>query len=403
MNRLFIPVLIITGYFLLQGCATQKYANTIVRDEDNPCIIRIVVQLGVDGTDADVEAVSKDMEECFKSECFLPCENNQEKGCRVIMTAVVKKWSTIDANDRYRYHMVTMVDDDGLPSRAMIGKANDLGVSGTWRRGAHSHTYCHETMHFLGLDDKYCSRYFNAVTGIDSIENVCAPPPDPNGGKCCTPSAQNTRCSTPCAGHEHDLMATLEPGLSCNNVKEVLAGAGFGNCPEECCSSNLAYDEFFTGPSYLHFDDKQESFGAYGGTLNYTHWTNSKFGLTIDLGYYTKSEKDNNFKQNNNFFTIGVGVSYKPKVFGGGSKFGLNTHALLEMFNYNSKIELSGIGETKSTRSSLGANLGASLEYRLNSKFDLRLLQVDYMPTFFGEGTQNNVRVSTGLELKFGK
>ena len=404
MNRLLFFILLLACYFLLHSCATQQYANTIERDKDNACIVRIVVQLGVDGTDADVEAVSKEMEECFKSECFLPCENNKEKGCRVIMTAIVKKWSSIEPNDKSRYHMVTMVDDDGLPSRAMIGKANDaFGVSGTWRRGAHGHTYCHETMHFLGLPDRYCSRYFNAVTGIDSVENVCSPPPDPMEGKCCNTSAQLTRCGTPCQGHEHDMMAASLNPLSCENIRDVLSNAGFANCPAECCSSNLAYDEFFAGPSYLHFDDKEESFGAVGATLSYTHWTNSKFGLTLDAGFYTKTEKEDDFKQKSNLFSIGVGVSYKPKLFGGISKLDLTTHALIGMMNYTTKVELSGVGENKVSRSSISANLGADISYRLTSKIDLRLLEIDYMPTFFGDGTQNNYRVSTGVEIKFGK
>ena len=31
------------------------------------------------------------------------------------------------------------------------------------------------------------------------------------------------------------------------------------------------------------------------------------------------------------------------------------------------------------------------------------LLQIDYIPTFFGDGTQNNYRLGLGLEVNFGK
>lgn len=402
MNRLFLSVLILTGYFLLQGCAPQNHANTIVRDKDNVCIIRIIVQLGIEGTDDDVAAVTAQMEECFKSECFIPCESDKEKGCKVTMIAIVKKWSSLTEDEKWTFHQVTMVDEDGLPSFANIGRANSGNSFGTWRRNAHTHTYCHETMHLLGLPDRYCSRLFNAVDGSTSVENRCDPPPDP-GQDCCTPRASYTRCSSPCAGHDHDLMGSLEPGLSCENIKDVLSKAGFGNCPDECCSSPYTFHEFFVGPSYLHFGDKEVKFGAYGATLEYTYPLSTKVGLMIDGGYYQQTDKEDDFKQKNSIYTLSGGISYKPNLFGINSKLDLSTHALLGVANYKVKSEFGGSGSTSNSETSLSANLGVALNYKLNNKFDIRLMQVDYIPTFFAEATQNNYRLSVGLEMNFGK
>ncbi|HYJ37866.1 MAG TPA: outer membrane beta-barrel protein, partial [Chitinophagaceae bacterium] len=395
MNRSIFSVIIAAGYFLVQACVPQKHANTIVRDEENPCIIRIVVQLGIDGTDDDVAAVTTQMEDCFKKECFIPCETDKEKGCKVTMNAIVKKWSSLSGEEKETFHQINMVPNDGLPSNAHIGKANSGNSFGTWRRNEHPHAYCHETMHLLGLPDKYCSRLYNAVDGSAILEVSCDPPPDPNGN-CCVPDAQNTRCGTPCGGHDHDLMATVAADLSCENIMDVLKLAGFDKCPDECCLSAQTFrSSLFGGPSYLHFGDQNTKFDGFGATLNYTYPLGKKVGLTIDGGYYMHIDKQGDFKESNNIFTLHGGISYNPKFFGSGSKLGLSTHALLGIANWKTKVEFPG-GENKESETSFSANLGASLDYKLNSKFDLRLLQVDYIPTFFREDTQNNYRVSVG-------
>jgi hypothetical protein len=50
--------------------------------------------------------------------------------------------------------------------------------------------------------------------------------------------------------------------------------------------------------------------------------------------------------------------------------------------------------------------IGVGVDYRLNNRFSLRPLQVDYLLTRFPEGTgsnqtQNNLRASTGIVVHF--
>jgi hypothetical protein len=144
------------------------------------------------------------------------------------MNAVVKKWSDLSADDKKNFHQITMVDNDGMPSNANIGKANAGNSNGWWRRNVHAHTYCHETLHLLGLPDQYCSRIYNVVDSSASVEISCDPPPDPNLGTCCTPTAQRTRCSTPTArAMRDDLMATLTPDVSLPEYKRCFEGCGY--------------------------------------------------------------------------------------------------------------------------------------------------------------------------------
>ena len=45
--------------------------------------------------------------------------------------------------------------------------------------------------------------------------------------------------------------------------------------------------------------------------------------------------------------------------------------------------------------------LGGGLDIHAGEHFDIRAIQVDYVPTFFNSKTQNNYRVGAGVKIKF--
>ena len=153
MNRLLLLLIIVSSYALLQSCAVQNHANTIERDKDNPCLIHIVVQVGVDGTDSDVIAVREQLEPCYAKECIIPCSSDSAKGCKVMSNVIVKKWSSLSNKEQSGFHHITMVPNDKLPSKAQIGTDNGGASVGTWRRNVYLRMYCHETLYLLGLHD----------------------------------------------------------------------------------------------------------------------------------------------------------------------------------------------------------------------------------------------------------
>ncbi|HJQ34770.1 MAG TPA: outer membrane beta-barrel protein [Pyrinomonadaceae bacterium] len=51
-------------------------------------------------------------------------------------------------------------------------------------------------------------------------------------------------------------------------------------------------------------------------------------------------------------------------------------------------------------RTDLALDFGGGLDLRLNQRFDFRAFQVSYNPTFFGNGTQHNMRVGAGLAFR---
>lgn len=407
MNRFYYITSIAVFFMLLQSCTgTRRFGTTIERDENNPCQVNMIIQVAIEGTDDDVTMVKNALEDCYGKECFIPCPGDSLKGCKTKITVVVKKYSSLKEDETAGFHYVQMIDDDGLPSNAYLGTPNNGASSGTWRRNQPPGVYCHEVLHFCGLPDKYCSRLYDPVTDSARTELVCDPPPDPNG-ICCAPSASHTRCSSPCTGHEHDLMANIYTPLSCDNIMDVLKGAGLNNCPPECCASDKTFtrppDEVYIIPGYYHFGDKNTKFGSIGGSVGYTKQIGTSLGVTIEGGYYLHSDKDNSYKQTSGLMHITGGITYRvtdpPTTEKGIS---ISTHALFGVSRYTQKTNYGG-NTLKDDATSLHFNIGAAVDLQLNRSWAVRLLQADYAPTFFYEATQHNYRISAGLVHRLGR
>ena len=398
-------VWIVVFILVLHSCTgTRRFGTTIERDENNPCLINMIIQVGVQGTDEDVTKIRTELEDCFNRECFIPCDKDSSKGCKTKITVVVKNWGSLNEDEQRSFHYVNMIDDDGLPSNAEIGTPNRGTSSGTWRRVNHPGMFCHEVLHFCGLPDRYCSRLYDPVTGTVNVENNCDPPPDP-GGNCCIPTTDNKRCGASCAGHEHDKMAMSMNPLTCDNIKDVLQRAGFNSCPEACCSSDKTYtrppDEIYIIPGYMGFGDKNTKFGAIGVGIGYTKTISSSVGLTIDAGYYTHTQKDNYYKETSSLLNITAGVTYLPGSANNNKKrLSFSTHVLAGISSYTQKTKSPNSNTVSTNNISFHANVGAALNLKLNRNFSIRLLQADYAPTFFFNTTQHNFRLSAGLVYK---
>ncbi len=404
MNRFLHIISLLWLILLLYSCTgTRRFGTTIERDENNPCQVNMIIQIAVEGTDEDVTAIKSDLDACFGKGCFIPCPNDSSKGCMTKVTTVVKKYGSIPQVEAAGYHYVQMVDQDGLPSNAYIGTPNNGASQGIWRRNEPLGVYCHEVLHFCGLEDKYCSRKYDPVKDSVIVERNCEPPPDP-GGNCCSPNAANTRCGTACSGHEQDLMGTIDAALSCENIMDVLRNAGFNNCPPECCGSGKTFtrppDEVHILPGYYHFGDKNEKFGSVGVNMGYTKYLDSKIGLSIEGGYYHHSEKDDEFKKTQGLMQITGGVSYGITGSGKDKKgISITAHALLGISRWTQKSVY--VTETyKEDATSFHFNTAVSINMDKGGPFSFRLLRADYAPTFFYKNTQHNFRLSTGVVLK---
>ena len=204
-------------------------------------------------------------------------------------------------------------------------------------------------------------------------------------------------------------MATLEPEISCDNILDVLKKAGFDKCPEACCASHATYTSphstLYIGIGYMNFGDKDIKFGTYGIDATYTGMITPSLGITVDGGYYTHTKKDDPVKDISNLLNITAGLTYYPLVKKQTTlKYPLlSTHALVGLMDWMQKTTVNGGSSTSSSKSSFSFNIGAALDWKLGSSFDLRLPEVDYIPSFFASSTQSNIRISGGLCYKFSR
>jgi hypothetical protein len=98
---------------VIQGCGpSRRFGTTIERDEQNPCLINMIIQVAIQGTDEDVATVKRILEECYNKECFIPCSPDSSKGCKTKISVVVKKFGDLKEDEQNAYHYVLMVDDD---------------------------------------------------------------------------------------------------------------------------------------------------------------------------------------------------------------------------------------------------------------------------------------------------
>jgi len=407
MNRFILAFLLSSGFVLVQGCTgTRRFGTTLERDEKNPCIINMVVQVGIQGTDADVEAVKADLESCYGRDCFIPCPGDSAKGCKTKIKIVVKKWASLDEDEQRAFHYVQMVDNDGLPSTAYIGKPNSTDNTGSciWRRNANPGTYCHEVLHLCGLYDKYCARLFDPVTGTIITERNCDPPPDPNSGQCCIADRDLKRCTIPCAGHEDDIMGSGFAVLDCENIRDVLKGAGLDNCPPECCGSDSTFArptaEYYIIPGYLNFGEKNNKLGHLGIGVGYNHYISPSIGITIDAGIYTKTEKGEGFKETSRLIKVTGGGSWQSAPGHRGPVF--STHVMAGILQHWQRRLVTDVG-SRSNKTFFCMDIGAALNWRLNRSWSVRVLQADYLPVFSEDNTTHNFRLSAGIVRHLGR
>ncbi len=158
--------------------------------------------------------------------------------------------------------------------------------------------------------------------------------------------------------------------------------------------------DIFAGYSYVR--ENPSTSGANGFSLN---------GGSASLTYHVKD------------WISGVadfGAYHNGNILGSGVDGTLSTYLFGPRVSYRSYKRVTPFGEalfgvahagasllgTSTSQNAFAMALGGGVDYRLNSRFSLRPVQLDYLITRFPEGTtgnetQNNLRVSTGILLHF--
>ena len=152
--------------------------------------------------------------------------------------------------------------------------------------------------------------------------------------------------------------------------------------------------EVFGGYSHLRFESTPLGFSDQ---LNLDGWNvelslpdlYEGLGVAADIsGHYTNEMEEYNFM-------VGPQYVYRWKVL---RPFG---HALFG--KARDRIRQPGSTELEPSSLARAIALGGGLDVQLNSRFLIRAVQADYLTTSVFNGTQHNLRLSTGLVFRFGK
>jgi opacity protein-like surface antigen len=146
--------------------------------------------------------------------------------------------------------------------------------------------------------------------------------------------------------------------------------------------------DFFWGYQYanLDTDSSRESAHGWGGSLAYNF--NRNLGIALDVGgVHGKVGNDN--------------ANLKVHGFGIGPRF----TARGERFNWFGHV-MGGIGHwdvhEADSDIDFGFNVGGGLDFNITKNLGFRLFQADYVPARVEGDWSHNVRVQTGLVIRFG-
>ena len=161
--------------------------------------------------------------------------------------------------------------------------------------------------------------------------------------------------------------------------------------------------DIFAGYSYLRANPSsvsngKDSFSLNGGTgsvaYNFNRWLS---GVADFGGYHTTNGLARGLDGTLSTYLFGPRVSFRK--FGRVTPFG---EVLFGVAHTGA-----GVFNTTNSQNAFAMTVGGGVDYRVNSRFAIRPLKVDYLLTRFNEfgnvstQNQNNLRVSTGIVFRF--
>ena len=156
-------------------------------------------------------------------------------------------------------------------------------------------------------------------------------------------------------------------------------------------AQNAPTIEVFGGYSHVEADVSNTSFSMNGGEVAFTQNLNNWFGGTLDFG--TQYGKRNGFNVNTQQIMYGPVFAYRK--MSAITPFG---HVLLGVVRGSQ-----GFAGISQPATKFGAAFGGGVDFKLSKHISIRAIQGDYVMSRFLNTHQNNLRLSAGVVLTFGK
>lgn len=140
-----------------------------------------------------------------------------------------------------------------------------------------------------------------------------------------------------------------------------------------------------------------QNFDMRGFDIGLTENIDSWFGLTQDISGLYANPRLNGFNHKTHVYSFLSGPRFSYRHI---ERITPYAHALFGYGEMKMEIPQAGVSTTSS---SYAMALGGGLDVHVHGIFTLRLVQADYYLTRFFGNTQNNLRLSAGLVIQFGR
>ncbi|HUK53810.1 MAG TPA: outer membrane beta-barrel protein [Candidatus Binatia bacterium] len=199
---------------------------------------------------------------------------------------------------------------------------------------------------------------------------------------------------------DSDAQPPSDPAAQPSNPAPAPAPAKSGSDPHIKPGSNYPHWEWFMGYSYLNgrVGSGIKSYNGNGGSTSLEYNLNHWIGLVADLGGYETGKIGD----------VGVNVTQFTYLFGPrlNYRFGDNErHTLFGQVLLGGDHTSASFAGLSGSDNTFAMSAGGGLDLGLTKHLALRLAQVEYLMSRFdlpGYHTQNDMRFSTGLVLRWG-
>ena len=178
--------------------------------------------------------------------------------------------------------------------------------------------------------------------------------------------------------------------------------------------------EAFAGFSYLHIDNTHGEGAAdtWGFQGSFTYFVYDWLGLSAEIGYHSGTTEGPSASDNPDDLTVrNTSFMFGPRFrFGEGERFIPAAQVLVGIANRGSEVEAIVPGPITAAdvpsgsqsrvrrdfdETSFAVAAGISFDFKFSNRFAYRIIQPDLIITSFGDSTQVNLRVATGVVLRF--
>lgn len=147
------------------------------------------------------------------------------------------------------------------------------------------------------------------------------------------------------------------------------------------------------------FDEKYQSYNGFYGEFNQNLNRHvgivTNFTATFDTSDYVDLKTGNVFPASVKRYDLMIGPRYNWRL-SGITPF---VHAMAGFTHIRASFG-SNLVPQKTTDTAFSMAFGGGMDIHAGEHFDIRALQVDYVPTFFNSTHQNNIRVGAGVKIK---